>query len=120
MNYKALKWVIDWLIKSHKCTNCWSFINEEWIDIVWAAWTTVNIDITCPSCDKHSIIKAEIAQVNVSNLNINNIKNWNIKDEIIKQLKWNKSIKTISDSDISKLNEKLKKDDIKINDLFDD
>lgn len=120
MNYKALKWVIDWLINSHKCPNCNSSINESSIDIIWAAWSTINIDISCPSCDKHSMVKAEIAQIDVSNLKVNDIKNWNIKKQIINQLKWWSKNKNLKESDISELTNKLKKTNINIWDLLGD
>lgn len=116
MNYKTLKWMIDSLIKIFKCPSCTSSIADSNIEIIWAAWSTINIDIECSKCKKHSIIKAEI---NTINMPINLWKeqiDWlkNFKEQSIDLL----NTKTISDEEIVNLNKKLKKNDLNASDLF--
>ncbi len=55
--------MIDNLVKNHKCPMCQSDITDENIDIIGAAGTTLNIDVECPRCQKHTMIRAEIAQI---------------------------------------------------------
>jgi hypothetical protein len=38
------------------------------MDIIGAAGNTINVEIECDKCKKHTMIKAEIAQVDVSNM----------------------------------------------------
>lgn len=121
MNYKALKWVIDWILNSHKCPSCNSLINESWVDIIWAAWSTVNIDISCTTCWKHSIIKAEVAQVDVNSLG-----NWKkidpqiLKDQILSKINLSKNTNNLSKEDLDDLNNKISNENISISDLFTD
>lgn len=135
MNYQMLKALIDLLIKNFKCPNCQSQINEDSLEIIWAAWTSVNLDINCPMCKKHTFIKAEVSQINLWNvidlkkenidefkqklqqelLNIN-IKNWNIN--LTEFLSKESNIK-INDEEILKLKDKLDNQHIKAKDLFD-
>jgi len=80
MNYKNLKSMLESLIQSYKCPACNASVEESQVDIIGAAGTTINIDIACPKCKKHSMIKAEIAQIDMSNIHqakekINEIKN---------------------------------------------
>ena len=63
MNYKFIKWIIDSLIKTYKCPSCWATINENNVDIIWAAWNSINIDIVCNRCKKHSLIKSELNDI---------------------------------------------------------
>ncbi len=123
MNYQALKWMLESVVKTYKCPSCWSIISEENVDIVWAAWSTVNIDIECMNCWKHSMIKAEITQVDLSRVNFSSDKLPMIKETLQKiksNLKtWNWSINTIKDEEIINLSKNLKTEDLKISDLFD-
>jgi|GEM_PF-1036890 len=72
--------MIENFIKTYKCPSCSANTDESFVDIIGAAGSTINIDIECPSCKKHSMIKAEVAQIDISNVNlakdkINQIKN---------------------------------------------
>ena len=117
MNYKALKWMIDNLTSTYTCPECNSNVDEWGVDIIWAAWTTINIDIECSNCGKHSMIKSEVITLDLSG--IQNIPwlqwtiNWTIKD--------NKPIeqkKLINDNQIIELNKNLKKSNLGAEDLF--
>lgn len=124
MNYQTLKWMIENFIKTYKCPSCSANTDESFVDIIGAAGSTINIDIECPSCKKHSMIKAEVAQIDISNVNlakdkINQIKNilqtisGNGK-QIFQEQKW----ESINDSEIVNLSKDLKARKLKVSDLF--
>lgn len=67
MNYATLKSMIESLIKGYSCPACSaSNISEQHIDIVGAAGNTVNIDMKCPSCEKHYMARMEVVGLNLS------------------------------------------------------
>ena len=120
MNFQSLKWMIDSLIKSYKCPECSSSVTDSNVDIIWAAWTTINIDIWCTNCWKHSMVKTEILAIDLSNKwisaeNIGKLKNalfwqnWRIIEN---------SIHTINDKEIVDLNKDLKKNKLNVSDLI--
>ena len=119
MNFQSLKWMIDSLIKSYKCPECESWVDDSCIDIIWAAWTTINIDIECSKCGKHSMVKTEVLAIDLS-------KKWISADNIekLKQslLSWNWKIistsSTIKDEEIVELNKDLKKNKFNVSDLL--
>ncbi len=127
MNYKALKWMIESVVNSYKCPECTSEVDENNVDVIWAAGSTINIDITCPSCWKHSMIKSEVMSVDLSNMNITpekleqlkqglgNLK-WNVKASIV----WWNTLNTIKDEEIVDLNEDLRKSALSVDDLLSD
>ena len=121
MNYQALKWLIDNLIKEYKCPNCSKDVKESNVDIIWAAGTTINIDIWCPACNKHSMIKSEILSIDISKLAI--AKEWlsQIRNKL-EEVKW-KLIETkkknqIKDKEIIDLDKKLKTETLNVEDLL--
>jgi len=117
MNYKALKWMIDNLTKTYACPECNSEVDEWSVDIIWAAWTTINIDIECVNCWKHSMIKSEVITLDLSQIqNIPWIQGaiWNIVPQIA-QIDPKLLIK---DEQIVELNKDLKKTNIWVEDLF--
>lgn len=125
MNYNVFKSMLDVLVKTYKCPFCNSEVWENNIDIVWAAWTTLNIDIDCPSCHKHSIVKAEVAHLDAKTMNfpvwasINEIKenlSTMLKKDILDEQEVPKN--AIKDKDIVSLNRTLQAEEIKIEDLF--
>ncbi len=67
MNYQMLKSIVDSLIQNFKCPDCHGWVSEKDIEIVWAAWKTVNIDVWCPVCNKHTMVKAEVSNMNLWN-----------------------------------------------------
>jgi len=125
MNYKTLKWMLESLVKVYKCPMCNAEVSENAVDIVWAAWNTVNIDIECENCKKHSMIKAEINNVNIIPINV--WENWiewlkqsleNIKSKITQNTRANSNTTKITDTEIIDLNKKLKSIDLNAQDLF--
>ena len=82
MNFKALKWMIDSLVKTYKCPECGNEVNDNNVDVIWAAGTTINIDVECPQCWKHSMIKSEVMSLDLSNSNITAEKLQQIKDTL--------------------------------------
>jgi len=119
MNYQSLKWMIESIINSYKCPECKTQVNESNIDIIWAAWSTINIDIECYGCWKHSMIKTEVLSLNLTN-------NWLLSDNIEKLkktlLNLNPNIITnntiIKDEEIVDLNRNLKKKSLNVSELL--
>ena len=119
MNFQTLKWMIESIIKSYKCPGCNSSVTDANIDIMWAAWSTINIDIQCISCWKHSMVKTEVLSVELN-------KNWLTAENIEKLKKtildknskmiWSKTI--IQDAEIIGLNNDLKKNKLNVADLL--
>ncbi|MDC0506280.1 hypothetical protein OAN96_01660 [Candidatus Gracilibacteria bacterium] len=126
MNYQALKTMIDSVTSNYKCPSCNSSVSEESLDIIGAAGTSVNIDITCPACEKHSMIKAEVMNVDVSNMKIGSEQLGALQEKIsqIKGLTGGSihmqpnSSNRMKDEQIVNLNKNLKQKDLKVEDLF--
>ena len=111
--------MIDTLVKTFKCPECNFEVYDNNIDIIWAAWNTINIDIECTNCWRHSMVKTEVLAINLSNRgisaeNIEKLKQslltWNWKIAINKNL--------IKDKEIVDLNKDLKKIKLNVSDLF--
>ena len=119
MNFNALKWMIESIIQSYKCPECFNNVNDTNVDIIWAAWNTINIDVACSNCNKHSMIKSEVLSLDFKNISL-------IKDKISKlKLNWNISnnhniSKSIKDNEIINLNKKLNQKNLWVWDLFND
>lgn len=105
MNFGMLKNMVDNLVKGYKCPFCMSTnINEKNIDIVWAAGNTVNIDMHCPSCNKHFMAKTEVMHMEL----------WNISAEKLEKiqtslmaLKWKLWGNIDVSAEISNMSKKL-------------
>ncbi len=119
MNFQSIKWMIESLIKNYKCPECWDSINDTNVDIMWAAGSTINIDIECFKCWKHSMIKTEVLAINITNQWIskenikklrNTLSNNNVKNKIKE--------KNINDEEIVWLNKDLKKWKLNVSDLL--
>ena len=122
MNYQILKSIIDSIIKNFKCEACSSNITEWNIEIVWAAWTTLNLDLVCPTCNKHNMVRAEVSHLNMGQIgDINKIKE-NLTNALknISQVKMDNKRKDIKidDKEIIDLRKKLKQDNIWVWDIF--
>lgn len=121
MNYKILKNIIDNLLNSFTCPSCTCAISESDIEIVGAAWNTINVNVSCPQCQKNAMIRTEVAHVNLDNINPANIpadiqKKINaLKWEILNV--WATKKTTINDKQITEFNKELKKIS-GVNDLF--
>ncbi len=122
MNYTALKSMIDSLIESYACTFCNETVWEENIDIIWAAWTTVNIDVGCPKCNKHSMIKVDVVAIDLRKMNITSDKLKEISRKLgsISSNSWNWEISntSIKDEEIITLSKVFKDREFKVDDLF--
>lgn len=69
MNFGMLKNMVENLVSAYKCPFCgWKNMNEQHIDIVGAAGNTVNIDMHCPSCNKHFMAKTEVVQMDLGSI----------------------------------------------------
>ncbi len=121
MNFWALKWLVENVVANYKCPECNSEINDSNIDVVWAAWTTVNIDIECSNCWKHSMIKSEVMTFDLSKMPLDEEKIEWLKKELW-TLKWKLLInnwkKLIKDEEIVDLNKNLKKSNLNVSELF--
>ena len=112
MNYQILKNIIDNLLNSFTCPSCTCAISEADIEIVGAAWNTINVNVSCPQCQKNAMIRTEVAHVNLDNINPANIP-ADIQNKI-QALKWDilkvGTVKktTINDKQITELNRDLK------------
>jgi hypothetical protein len=69
MNFWMLKNMVDNLVSQYSCPFCsGKEISEQHIDIVGAAGNTVNIDMHCPACEKHFMVKTEVIQMELWNM----------------------------------------------------
>jgi endogenous inhibitor of DNA gyrase (YacG/DUF329 family) len=74
--------MIDSLVKTYKCPECGNEVNDNNVDVIGAAGTTINIDVECPGCGKHSMIKSEVMSLDLTNQNITAEKLQQIKDTL--------------------------------------
>ena len=115
MIYKTLKSLVDWLKTNYKCSECNSWVWESDIDIVWAAWNTVNFDVICPKCWKHWIVKSQLMMVDLEWINEIKHSIENIKEKLTENNKINTKI---TDKAIVSLDKNLKNEKISVSDLF--
>jgi len=131
-----LRHMVDNLISAYTCPFCGSKnISEQNIDIMWAAWNTVNIDMQCPSCNKHFMAKTEVIQMNSWSLNAETLQKLQNSLQAIKSQLWGNldvtqeistrqsrgSQSVIKDETIVSLQKELKtKKEVSIEDLFSD
>jgi len=108
MNFQSLKGMIDTLTQTFKCPECSAEVNDSTIDIVGAAGTTINIDIECYNCWRHSMVRSEVYSIDLKNNPL--AKNIPSKKLMKKNL--------IKDEQIVDLNKNLNQKDISISDLF--
>lgn len=124
--------MVENIVSSYKCPFCNSTeISEKHIDIVWAAGNTVNIDMQCPSCNKHFMAKTEVMYMEVGNISADKI--MKLQQSLL-ALKWKlgdnidissdieseniSDLEAIKDEDIVDLNTQMRKDNISVEDLF--
>ena len=136
MNFQALKWMINSLVQTYSCPECNSGVWEDSIEIMWTAWQNINIDIECPKCQKHSMIRAQMLALEIpiqdikikqESINSEKIKELQNKLDEIEKFKWHiEDMKTnpkdkthlIKDSQIIELNKNLKSNNISMSELF--
>ena len=69
-----LRNMVQNMVSTYKCPFCSANkIDEKNIDIVGAAGNTVNIDMHCPSCQKHFMVKTELMQIELSEMNLDKL-----------------------------------------------
>jgi len=136
MNFQALKWMVDSLVQTFNCPECSSTVSEKSIEIMWTAGENINIDIECPKCKKHSMIRAQMLSIELPIQDIK-IKAEEINSQITKSMqkklneigkfKWHiEDMKSnsenknhlIKDSQIVELNKNLKSNNISMSELF--
>lgn len=118
MNYEMMKNLIDSLINNFSCPDCSSKVTWKNAEIMWAAGSAVNMDLVCPKCGKHTMVRAELSSLWQIN--------WmdKLKEQLEQQLnvKLNKAsakkAKTINDKNIVDLNNVLKQENINVDDLL--
>ena len=134
MNYSTLKSMIESLMKGYSCPSCNNnSISEQDIDIVGAAGNTINIDMKCPSCQKHYMARMEVVGIDMSNQSqfskegIQNIKMWmgafknafaKMKNQEVEE-NISSSVSSIKDDEIVNLSKDLKTKKLSAKDLFD-
>ncbi|MCP4523111.1 MAG: hypothetical protein GY828_02730 [Candidatus Gracilibacteria bacterium] len=133
MNFKALKGMIDSLVKTYKCPECGNEVNENNVDVIGAAGSTINIDVECTNCGKHSMIKSEVLSLDLTNKNvsaqkleqikqaltqINGSGNVNVSGAIIQNT--DKKTNKIKDKEIVDLNSTLSSETLNVSDLLGD
>ncbi len=112
MNYLALKNMIDVITQTYRCPECSGLVDDSHIEIMWTAGNTINVDIFCSECEKHSIMKAEVSYA------WKNIMNKQMIEKIKKEIAIQKEKKSLKDKDVVDLNNKLNDENMNISDLF--
>ncbi len=111
MNYLILKTIIESTVMNFRCKECNSWISEWNISVLWLAWNSINLEVTCPNCRVQWVVKAEIWFLNQM---------WG--PEMLNSVKWQMNMQVdpkeaIKDSDILSIREDLK-NCTSIEDLF--
>lgn len=131
MNYQMLKTLLDSLILNFKCPNCSSWVLDSNIEVVWAAWNSINLDVFCSTCQKHTFIKAEVSQINLWNIaNFDKENLEELKQKLQEKLSWIKLQRTdfwetkniqaqINEKEILELREILKSKNTNVWDILD-
>ena len=119
MNYQSIKWMIESLIQSYECPECSYWIEDNSIEIIWAAWSTINMDILCINCWKHSIVKSEVLSIDLTKQNISPENLEKLKNTLLKT-NWKQKINqvTIKDEEIVGLNKNLNKNWLNVSELL--
>lgn len=136
MNFGMLKNMVENLLTTYKCPFCGGTdIWEKHIDIVWAAWNTVNIDMHCPSCKKHFMAKTEVMQMELGNMSADKIAQiqksllalkwklgWNIdiSAEVQQESQQESTQDSIKEEHILDIMKSMKKRGMTAEDLFSD
>ena len=122
MNYWALKWLVETVVQNYNCPECNAKVTDENIYVIGAAGNTINIDIECSDCGKHSMVKSEVMTFDLAKLPIPEANLENIKMSL-NAIKWKLSkpnASQIKDEQIVDLNATLRKKNFNVADLFED
>lgn len=133
MNFQALKWMVDSLVQTFTCPKCNSKVDDNCVDVMWTAGQNINIDIICPKCQKHSIIRWQMLalEIPIQDVKITTNNKWNIEEmkaklnniekykDNVENIKLTEKKSTlIKDSQIVELNKNLKSNNISMEELF--
>ena len=121
MNYSMMKNLIESLIQNFACPDCNSKVNDTNAEVVWAAWSAVNLDMICPNCSKHTMIRAEMTAMNLSSMPWFDKLKESFSKEIKTQLKRAEkkdSKPKINDKVIVDVNNLLKQENINVDDFL--
>ncbi len=133
MNFQSLKSMIDNLIQTYNCGSCNSKVDESNVEVVWTAWTNVNVEIECPQCKKHTIVRAQVYALDVPTSSFSPEQITQLKEKISESgwlsaealwdielsLEWIKENKnSIKDTSIVEISKKLKTRNISVDDIF--
>ena len=118
-----MKSMIESLVASYKCPECGEGANDENVDIIGAAGNTINIDLVCEKCGKHSMIKSEVINLDLQNGAVSPEQIEILRHHL--QDKWvhgeiKSSQTAVSDKEITQLHKKLQESDINLSELFTD
>lgn len=116
MNFQSLKSMVDNLVQTYRCPSCDSTIDDTNVEVVWTAGSNINVEVGCPKCEKHSIIRAQVVSLDLPTLNINKDQLEGIKGQLWIWKKKNKD--SIKDEQIVNINKAIKKENCSIEELF--
>ena len=116
MNFQSLKTMIDNLVQTYTCPSCQSEVNDDNVEVVGTAWTNINVEVGCPNCWKHAIVRAQVFTLDLPTLNIS--------QEQLEWLKWQvwtidlRNKNAIKDEQIVEINKTIKKSNCSVEELF--
>jgi len=133
MIFEALQWTVNQLIEQYECPECESNIEAKDINIIWAAWETINMEVCCPECESREYVEAKVFTLDLSQIvknyinsewlkdKIKNIENYKNEISDVSSLLENKEEQKntqIKDEQIVEMNKILKTKRFSVNDLF--
>ena len=116
MNFQSLKTMIDNLVQTYNCPSCQSEVSDTNVEVVGTAWTNINVEVGCPNCGKHAIVRAQVFTLDLPSLNIS--------QEQLERLKWQlwiidlRNKNAIKDTQIVALNKAFKQKNCSVEELF--
>ncbi len=108
--------MIDNLVQTYTCPSCQSEVNDTNVEVVWTAWTNINVEVGCPNCGKHAIVRAQVFTLDLPSLNISQEQLEWLKGQIGTIDMRNKN--AIKDEQIVELNKTIKKNNCSVEELF--
>ena len=131
MIYEALKWTVEQLIEQYECPECSCGISDNDINIIWAAGTSINMEVICPECKLSEFVEAQVFTLDLSKITQKQVKVDLLKDKIKNIQSYKKEItdvgslleekinnKKIKDENIVWVNKLLKSKNFSLMDLF--
>jgi len=116
MNFQSLKIMIDNLVQTYTCPSCQSEVGDTNVEVVGTAGTNINVEVGCPNCGKHAIVRAQVLTLDLPSLNISQE-----QLEWLKGQAWTIGLRNknaIKDTQIVELNRTIKKRNCSVEELF--